>query len=763
MNTKFENISLRPMPLFTTRLFIRIIYRNREVYILKIVTLAIAFVCSTLILLFSLNEFRYDHFHREAGNVFRVIQRNLSASYSGNRFSDRIPYHVFKSLQSSDSLIVSRMKVMNELSIAVKTQVFHHQKVHAVDSTIKHIFTFHILDGSAEEFNHDRVAMLSYSRAREYFGNDHAVGKKLKLYTITRDTVEVRVVAVYEDFPQNSHDAYNLFISFDPERIRTLSFNPLDAGVYGRVKNGSQPDFQSPIRNLSLSEDIVYRFQPLREIYFGPRVLGEEARHGDYYSILILISIAGLILFLALFSFINLTMLTLPHRSKELAIKKLAGTGQTDLFFTFARETFSIVGISLLLGLSILVASIKFIQPAVPLNFFASLDENGAWLILMISMISILLGVAPLFMALKFIRAAPTRLLSTETITFPRLKGIIAFLQLGISIFLIATSVVIKRQINYSLLKEPGRNYDQIVYMSYPKDLTNEGLISIREGWKKYNPNIVDVIGTSQLPDRIVSKELNSDFYFVSVDPEYINFFDLKLLEGNWFKANDGDSIMVVNEKGKALIADDSRNVRGIVKDLSSAFNQPERPLKINIAPYFRYNFLCIKILEVDIRRTVKFLSNFYDPSKPVKVSYLNKGFAEWIAYQDRLNRLSEILAVISALLSCCAIYGLSVSLVRDKIKEIAVHKLFGAGSANITVLLVKEFTRQTLIAIAIFGPVTYIFIHEFLRNFVYSTRLNWLDPFFPLAYCAIVITLLCALQARNLNRSDLSGALKGS
>jgi putative ABC transport system permease protein len=140
----------------------------------------------------------------------------------------------------------------------------------------------------------------------------------------------------------------------------------------------------------------------------------------------------------------------------------------------------------------------------------------------------------------------------------------------------------------------------------------------------------------------------------------------------------------------------------------------------------------------------------------------LNKSFNDWIVYQDQLNKLSEILAIISALLSCCAIYGLSVSLVRDKLKEIALHKLFGAGSVNITGLLVKEFSRQMLIAIVIFGPVTYIFIKEFLRTFVYSTKLNWLDPLLPIGYCGIVITLLCTLQAVNLNRNDLSGALKG-
>lgn len=323
--------------------------------------------------------------------------------------------------------------------------------------------------------------------------------------------------------------------------------------------------------------------------------------------------------------------------------------------------------------------------------------------------------------------------------------------------------MVIKRQVAYSLLKEPGRNHDQIVYMSYPKDLTNEDLNTLRLRWKKNDANIIDVMATSQLPDQISSKELNSDFYFMSVDPDFKDFFDLAMVQGNWFKANDGDSIVVVNEFGRKILGNNTHNVIGVFEDMSGRFNQPEKPIKINIAPYFNYNFLCIRILEVDIRRTVRYLSTYFDQGAPkASVSFLNKRFEEWLMYQNRLNTLSEILAIISGLLSCCVIYGLSVSIVCDKLKQIAIHKLCGATTLNITRLLVKEFAHQMFIAILIFGPLTYLIIKELLRSFAYSTHFNWLDPLLPLAYCGVIITLLCGFQALSLNREDLSSALKG-
>jgi putative ABC transport system permease protein len=219
---------------------------------------------------------------------------------------------------------------------------------------------------------------------------------------------------------------------------------------------------------------------------------------------------------------------------------------------------------------------------------------------------------------------------------------------------------------------------------------------------------------------------------------------------------------MVVNEQGNARLNNNSGNVVGVFKDLSGQFNQPEKPLKLNVSSYSNYNYLCIRILEVDIRRTVQFLEKYFEQDgQKATVSFLNKRFEEWLKYQNKLNALSEILAIISGLLSCFAIYGLSISIVRDKLKQIAIHKLCGANIFSLTRLLVKEFARQMLMAVLIFGPLTYIIIKEMLRNFVFTTNFNWLDPIVPLAYCLVIITLLCGFQTLSLNREDLSSALK--
>src|SRR5688572_28736149 len=121
-----------------SKLFLRIVSRGKEVYLLKIVTLAIAFACSTLIVLFALNEFGFDKFHSKAANIFRVLHHNTSEVYDRNRLSNRIPNEVVKQLRivQSGSTPIARVTVLNEVNLTTNQKKLQHQKIHVADPEI---------------------------------------------------------------------------------------------------------------------------------------------------------------------------------------------------------------------------------------------------------------------------------------------------------------------------------------------------------------------------------------------------------------------------------------------------------------------------------------------------------------------------------------------------------------------------------------------------------------------------------------------------
>lgn len=107
------------MPGLQSRLFFRLISRDREIYSLKIITLAVALACTTLITLFCLNEFGYDRFHDTPESVVRIIRRSAQETISGNRLSNRIPEAAWVAcqLRAGDASRLARVKIMDDLAV----------------------------------------------------------------------------------------------------------------------------------------------------------------------------------------------------------------------------------------------------------------------------------------------------------------------------------------------------------------------------------------------------------------------------------------------------------------------------------------------------------------------------------------------------------------------------------------------------------------------------------------------------------------------
>lgn len=738
-----------------SRLFLKIISKNRQVYLLQLFTLAIAFACTALVALFALREFGYDTSFRDSDRLFRVLVKNEDSNYSGNRLTNKVATDLLSriTLEKKDSAIFTTIKTLKGLAVSSPTKKISNHPVHAVGQEFLSVFSVRLTDSLVAALSGDERVFLSNTFSRELFGDTIATGQTV---TIENELgrVSYRVAGIFEDFADNSHEQWTIIIPLDESRITSIGFDPSDFSVYGKtvISEGIPEKIQID----SLTSVL---FQPLPEIYFGRRVLGEETIHGDQYSILILVGITMLILLLSVSNFINLTTVVLPYRAKEIAVKKLAGSSELALLVQFFRENFVTTLLSCLLGIVVLLAFSDVIEPI--LSFDARrLIFNGAASFYLI-LFSLVLGVsvAPVLITLRFIRSGPMRLLSTDTITFPRFKRFITFTQFALSVFLLISSIVVGRQINYSLLKEPGRNHEQIVYLRYPWTLTPEGLKHLQETWRVTNPHIMELMATSQLPHLVNSKQIGTDYYFMSVDPAFNTFFNLEVTQGGWFRPNDSDSACVINTIA-ANAFKSRRNVVGIFRDINGQFNQPAKPLKLITSKAYPYNYLCIRVLEVDIRQTIAVLSRFFEIPES-EIHFLDRSFAHWMSYQDKLNSFSSLLAVISMFLSCCCVYGLGLSLLNEKLKQIIIHKMYGATTHNLTFILLKTFVRELALAIIVIVPLTYLVLQEFLRTFVYTTPFYWTDTVYPVLFCIAIVYSLCYYHSHKMNYINLSATLR--
>jgi putative ABC transport system permease protein len=515
-----------------------------------------------------------------------------------------------------------------------------------------------------------------------------------------------------------------------------------DQSVYTTI-SGNPETVEVQLNKLFSDSSFTYRLQPARDIYFGPRVVGEDSSHGEVNCVLILLSISVLILVLATTNFINLVSLTLPDRSKEIAMRKVAGANRPGLMLLIAKETFAIVFISLLISIGILLAAPKD---------FTSIGILSITPISIVLLLLITVAVAPLFPAAAFIKATPGRLLGTDTITFPRMKKVITFIQLGISISLIITSLVIDRQISRSLIKEPGKNHEQIIYTKWPEGMSREFLNRLKNDWPRDNANIVDLTAISHTPDNIKSKPVDEDYYQVGVDYDFKDFLRLEMTSGRWFGPSDDDSV-VVNEAGARHFP----KPLGVVKDFSN-----DKPVHFSINQGTS-NFVMIRVLEVDIRKTLNVIARSFTEisGRPTSISFLDHNYAETLAYEDRLNRFSSLLAIVSGIMACCSIYALSLSRMNDNVKQIAIRKTFGASDGQIVGRLSYQFLELMLGALFFFGPVTYLLLSEWLRNFAYSAKFSWSDPLISIGVCLVIVAITNVLMLIRINSHSLKDLLR--
>jgi putative ABC transport system permease protein len=738
-------------------LLLRLLREQPGIYSLKLISLAIGFACAILVISFASKEFTVNGGQPDGDKIFRVLRRNNIPDYDRMRLSDRIPERIQNVLRAfgPDTLFLSRVKVLEHFTAFADDRVLSGYSVHAVEPSIADVFDFEWVHGGIKPHLQQPCALLSATASEKLFGTTDAVGRNFKIATL-HDTLTVFLSGIFHDW-KNAHEDFNFFLVSADSDITKLGYNSSDFGIYGRVTNSILTDTLTAIITSKASENYIsYSFQSLDDIHFGLRVVGESARHGDAYSVWILICISALIILLAITNYANLMTLTLPARSTEFAVSKVAGAQSFTVGWRLVQESMVMCFTALGLGIALLT----FSSPL--LSTYFSIDvgnwlSNAGWLAasLLLFVFAATLA-APLYPVIVFANAAPRRLLSADVISFPKFKRFITTLQLGVSLSLIVAGLVIERQIDRSLIKEPGRNHEQVVYLRFPKDITR--LDEIKLSWQRYNPNIVDVTAASQLPNNLQSRDESGQFHKISIEHDFFSFFGIRLRAGRAFRVNDQDSVMT-NTAGVGITL--SSKPIGVVENFASKFNQPDSPLEIRQAT--NYSFLFIRILEVNIRDTMDYLVRFFAMITPndIKLTFLDRHYVDILQYENTLNGLSRLLTTIGIVMACCAIFALSLSRMNDNLKQIAIRRTFGASQNNIVMLMSREFAEELMAAVLFFGPVTFLLLREWLKNFVYAAHMQWSDPLLGLLACLVIILITNSTLIINLSKNATSRALR--
>jgi putative ABC transport system permease protein len=142
---------------------------------------------------------------------------------------------------------------------------------------------------------------------------------------------------------------------------------------------------------------------------------------------------------------------------------------------------------------------------------------------------------------------------------------------------------------------------------------------------------------------------------------------------------------------------------------------------------YYQY-FLC-KVSTDNLPKTIKrieALHNSINGTFPFEYHFLDEDYDNLYTSEARQGKIFNIFSFLAIFISCLGLFGLSSFMMTQRTKEIGIRKANGARVINIMSLFTKYYVRWIMVSFLLAIPISYYFIHTWLKNYAYRTTISW-------------------------------------
>lgn len=753
----------------------RNLVKNKATSILNISGLAIGIVVCLVIGVWLQRELSFDKFHPNRDKIFRLSNTFKSESESFSQAGSGVAYgaHLTAELPS----IQSACRVFDEeFKVKSKDNLFIESNAVVVDSNFFSFFGFKLLKGEPTQVlgSLDKIVMTK-RLAVKYFGSvNNAVGQTVEI----DGKFPMTVAGVAENTPVNSQIQFDLVVPYAHLKklmVTQYQWNPDSMWVGGWPFVYLQLNDPSQWKNVETQINVVakkfsekdwkankmsyhYFLQPLREIHLKSKLRYDSANNGSLARVNIFSVVGIIVLLLAGINYINLTTAGAIKRARETSVRKVVGASRFQLIRQFFLETFLVCSIAVIIGLVLL----KLLLPAFsawigqPYDFPLTLT-NILIIAGFIVFISVVAGIYPATVLSAFNPAIALKGSFIQGIKGNFIRKSLVVFQFTVTIALVASILVISRQMNYVKNKSLGFEGNAVVEVKFfgEQSVRNQ-YVSLRNqlmqspyilNLSKHSQNVVGGLGNGwTTTENMKGEEISSSLYKIGVDTTYFDTYGMKLAAGRFFSKDhpsDTAEAVLVNEAAVRTFGwqkpenaigkrfgkgDDARFVVGVVKDFN--FESLHKPVDALLIEYAREgNRLSLKI---DARHTDEAINHLQKvwkssvPDIPLEYAFVDESIAKQYGDEQKMEGIFYGFAALSLLIACLGLFGLSIFVVERKIKEIGIRKVLGSSISGIVGLLSTDFLKLVLIAAVIASPLAWYFMHEWLKDFAYRISIGW-------------------------------------
>ncbi|PUZ29674.1 ABC transporter permease [Chitinophaga parva] len=726
---------------------------------LNIFGLAIGMACSILIFLWVQDENSYDRFHPNAGQTYRLVGDVMGTKAAvtpwvmGPELQRQLPgvEHVTRvNLQQGKRLV------------SAGGRKFEEKNVLYADSNFLQMFNYPLLEGDAATvLGKPHVVLVSRAAAQRYFGKEDPVGKTLHIdNSITG--VDVQVAGVLKDIPHNSHLQFDFLLPFS-ETGMSARWNTFAAFTYLQLQPGVDlKQLVSKINDLYKEHDngrtpATFSLQPLTSVHLQSDRMMDVPGQGNAQYVRIMLLVGIFVLVIACINFMNLSTAVAGKRAKEVGLRKTVGALRRQLFLQFIAESFVTCLLALILGSGLAYALLPYFNQLADKQLHLQFtDTRLLGILLCIALgVGLLSGAYP---ALFLSRFNPVQVLKGQKTGAGRrslLRNGLVILQFSISVILMVCTVVVYKQLQFIRQRDMGFNKDNLLYVEMPRvgDLFNQSqalktALQQQTGLADYSIVselpvwLTNEVNQLQWPGKTPDQEMLAGM--LSVDGNFTRTFGVRLLAGRFLE--DGrpadDSNFVVNEAalramhmqpatalGQSIgMGDEHGTIVGVVQDFNfKPVQEPVEPL------FLRHNrfggFFVIRTSGAALQSTIERVQTLFKQvyhDYPFNYGFVADDINRLYASERRMGSLVNIFAALSIIISCLGLFGLVTFATQQRVKEIGIRKVMGAGEAGIVALLTKDFIALVALALLVAFPVAHWLMGHWLAGFAYHVHLSW-------------------------------------
>lgn len=649
-------------------------------------------------------------------------------------------------------------------------------------------FSYKLAEGNpAQVLVDDHSIVLSRSCANRLFGKEPALGKVLELdmpdakgnsnqkFTVTGIMEDIENSLLKESteavIPYENISELNATISLTDGMMG----NATSALVFFRTAKGTDLNTKANdilsylkdcwwIYNRGMFKEV--QFVPYNQFYFHTETPSGSTEVNQYsFRMVVLFFIIGIIiLFMAIFNYVNMSIAQTTYRAKEMATRKLLGSSRSDIFWRMIGESSIMTVIAFILGFLLAKAA----EPVAMDLLGVKLDLTGD-----LSVVTCL-AYLPLIVVLSFISGfVPATILSNYN-PLDVVKGhfrrktktvylrVLNIVQDGLTIAMLSCAIYLSVQI-YRILDEPlGYTYGNILCLTPAAE--QETLLTFRNEVQKL-PFVKRVSFTQGTPIDggnnhtmvVMAQGAPKDMSFQTfkVDSAFIDMFRIQIYEdhkmsfdkNNWFisesasKDLGGATDYVSDERGRSF------SIAGLFRDfhIRSVMSE-QHPLRLQILPadkIYPWTIL-VEVQDGNPAAYGKQINELYSTitkGAPFDSSWYKEQIVEQYSDIISMNKLIGIFTCAALVISLLGLTAMSIYFIAQRKRDIAIRKTFGSSSRNEMLQLMKFSFSSLLISLIIAVPLMIFGIHTIDKIVAYDSSFPWWVP--PTAFAVITLISL--------------------